>query len=447
MSFPEGFVWGGATAAYQIEGAAAEDGKGPSIWDMFCRTEGRIWNHQSGDVACDHYHRYREDVALMKEMGLQGYRLSISWPRVMPAGAGAVNAKGLDFYDRLVDELLAAQIDPYVTLFHWDYPLELFYRGGWLNSDSPDWFADYTRVVVEGLSDRVAHWMPLNEPQVFATAGHSDKTLPCREVLRMAHHILLAHGKSVAAIRAHSKRRTKVGYAPVGLVSLPASEDPRDVEAARQATFAVPRSKSWWNSAWWMDPVYLGHYPEQGLEIYGGDVPVNHEQDMETICQPLDFFGVNFYQGQLVRAAQDGAPEPAVLPTGYPMSFFHWAVTPQLLYWGPRFFYERYKLPIVVTENGMSNVDWVTLDGQVHDPQRIDFTRRYLLQLQRAVEDGVDVRGYFHWTVMDNFDWGQGYKQRFGLVYTEYPTQRRILKDSACWYKEVIASNGANLKL
>ena len=452
MGFPGGFVWGSATASYQIEGAADEDGKGPSVWDMMCRKGGTIWNGQSGAVACDHYHRYKEDVAHWKEIGLKGYRLSISWPRVIPAGVGAVNPKGLDFYDKLIDELLAANISPYLTLFHWDYPLELYYRGGWLNPDSPDWFADYTRVVVERLSDRVTHWMTLNEPQCFVGLGHRDGVhapgdkLAFREILRMAHHVLLAHGKAVQTIRAHAKSEVKVGYAPVGTVKVPATEDPKDIEAARRSMFSITEPKGYWNNTWWMDPVILGRYPEDGLQAYAPDLPEMGEGDLETMCQPLDFFGVNIYQGQTVRAGPDGNAEPVDLPTGYAMTAFRWPVTPEALRWGPRFFHERYKLPIVITENGLANLDWVALDGKVHDPQRIDFTRRYLLQLEKAIEDGADVRGYFHWSIMDNFEWAEGYRQRFGLIHVDYDSQKRTLKDSAYWYKEVIASNGANLK-
>lgn len=451
MSFPEGFIWGASTAAYQIEGAASEDGKGPSVWDMMCRRPGAIWNGQSGEVACDHYHRYREDVALWKEIGLRAYRFSISWPRVIPAGTGPVNEKGLAFYDRLVDELLAAGIEPFVTLFHWDYPLELYYRGGWLNPESPDWFAEYTRTVVERLSDRVKHWMTLNEPQCFVGLGHRDGVhapgdkLPFREVLRIAHHALLAHGKAVEAIRAYAKAPARVGYAPVGVVKIPASEAPEDIEAARKAMFSITEPHNYWVNTWWMDPVILGRYPEDGLQAFARDLPEFDEADLETMCQPLDFFGVNIYRGEVVRAGAEGAPEPVGLPVGYPMTHFYWPVTPEALRWGPRFFFERYRLPIVITENGMANADWIALDGQVHDPQRIDYTTRYLRELAKAMADGVEVRGYFHWSIMDNFEWAEGYRQRFGLIYVDYPTQQRILKDSAHWYREVIATNGASL--
>lgn len=452
MSFPKGFVWGAAAASYQVEGAAYADGKGPSVWDMLCRKEGAIWNGQSGDVACDHYHRYKEDVALMKELGLPAYRLSISWPRVLPAGGGAVNAQGLDFYDQFVDELLAAGIQPWVTLFHWDYPYELYCRGGWLNPDSPDWFAEYTAVIADRLSDRVQHWMTLNEPACFIGLGHQtgihapgDK-LGFAQVLRAAHHALLAHGKAVLTLRARARRPCQISLAHTGPVTIPASNQPADVEVARQGMFAIlPTSRHMWNDSWWLDPIFFGRYPEDGWQAFGADVPPVKDGDLRTINQPLDFLGVNIYQGVIVRAGADGKPEMVPFPAGMPLTAFKWNVTPDALYWGPRFLYERYHAPVVITENGLSGIDWIALDGQVHDPQRIDFTRRYLLALERANADGVDVHGYFHWSVMDNFEWAEGFKERFGLIYVDYPTQQRIPKDSAYWYRQVIASNGASL--
>ncbi len=448
MKFPKGFVWGAAAASYQVEGAAYEDGKGLSVWDTLCRKPGAIWNGHTGDVACDHYHRYRSDVALMKRIGLKAYRLSISWPRVMPDGVGRVNEKGMAFYDRLIDALIAAGIQPFVTLFHWDYPYALYQRGGWLNRDSADWFAEYAAVVVSRLSDRVQHWMTQNEPQCFIGLGHESGghapglKLPEAEWLQAAHHAMLAHGRAVQAIRAASRVPCRIGYAPVGAAAYPETERPADVAAARQQMFSV-RAKSVWNNAWWMDPIFLGRYPEDGWKLFGASVPKVEPGDMKTIRQKLDFFGVNVYRGGCVRRGPDGRPEDVPLKAGHPLTAFHWEVTPEALYWAPRFYYERYKLPIYVTENGMANTDWIALDGKVHDPQRIDYTQRYLRALGRAVRDGVDVRGYFHWSIMDNFEWAEGYKQRFGMIYVDYPTQRRILKDSAHWYSRVIRTNGA----
>ncbi len=451
MPFPSNFSWGAAAASYQIEGAAFDDGKGLSVWDMFCRKPGAVWNQQSGAIACDHYHRYPEDVAHMQAMGLQAYRLSIAWPRVLPEGTGVVNAAGLDFYDALIDELLAANLVPYVTLFHWDYPYALYCRGGWLNADSPHWFAEYTTLIVNRLSDRVRHWITLNEPQVFIQAGHLDgrhapgDQLGLTEGLRIAHHVLLAHGRSVQAIHAGARATPLVGFAPVGVVKIPASDEPADVEAARQATFAITQSNVW-NNTWFSEPIFRKQYPADGLAVYGNAVPQVGSADMDIIGQPLDFYGVNIYRGEFVRAGADGQAQMVPHPHGHPLTAFYWPVTPQVLYWGPRFLWERYRQPILITENGMANVDWVTLDGQVHDPQRIDFSARYLLALRRAIEDGVDVRGYFHWSILDNFEWAEGFRQRFGLIYVDYATQQRVWKDSAHWYQSLIASHGANLE-
>lgn len=450
--FPPSFVWGAAAASYQIEGAATEDGKGLSVWDMLCRKPGAIWEGHTGNVACDHYHRYAEDVALMQQIGLQAYRFSISWPRVLPDGVGKVSPAGLGFYDRLVDNLLEAGVAPYATLFHWDFPYALYCRGGWLNRDSADWFADYARVVVEALGDRVHDWMTLNEIQVFVGMGHLDgehapgDKLGMPEVLRVGHHAMLAHGKAVQAIRAASPGPCRVGWAPTTFPMIPVTESPEDIAAARMAMFSVAEEFAIWSNTWWLDPVFFGRYPEDGLRLFGAAAPPVQPGDMETISQPLDFCGFNIYQGSGVQADPQGDPIPVPRPVGYPKTSFNWPVTPEALYWGPRFMYERYGLPLFITENGLANADWVSLDGVVHDPQRIDFTRRYLLALERAIADGVDMRGYFHWSLMDNFEWANGYRERFGLIFVDYPTQRRVLKDSARWYAEVIASNGAKLR-
>ncbi len=448
--FPEGFVWGAAAASYQIEGAWSADGKGASVWDMFVRKGGTVLRDETGDAACDHYHRYAEDVALMKEIGLKGYRLSISWPRVLPEGVGKVNAKGLEFYDKLVDELLAAGVQPFVTLFHWDYPYSLYCRGSWLNRQSPDWFAEYAGAVAGKLSDRVKHWMTLNEPSVFVGLGYEsgrhapgDK-LGRKEILRITHHVQMAHGRGVQAVRAAAKSEPQIGFAPAAGPRLPASESQRDVDAARRAMFAVPEFDVW-SAAWWLDPIFLGTWPEDGLASFGDLLPAGFEKDLAVIHQPLDFFGVNIYRGRRGRTNAQGEWEPVPGPTGEPLTRFNWTLTPEALYWGPKLFYERYGKPVYVTENGMSGTDWVALDGAVHDPQRIDFLRRYLREFRRAGADGVPIKGYFQWSIMDNFEWAEGFRERFGLIHVDYATQKRTLKDSARWYKEVIAANGANL--
>lgn len=449
-SFPRAFTWGAASSAFQIEGAAATDGRGPSVWDAFCRRPNTIWENQNADSACDHYHRFRDDIALMKRTGLRAYRFSVSWSRVLPQGAGTINEKGLAFYDALVDALLEAHIVPWLTLFHWDFPLALHERGGWLNRESVQWFADYTRVIVDRLSDRVTHWMTHNEPQCFIGGGPEGLLLPpgfmptLAERLLMSHHALMAHGRAVEVIREHAKKTPSVGWAMVGVTHTPADDLVDNIRAARAATTTVV-NRDLWNNAWYADAAILGHYPESGLRVYGADAPSPHPGDMELINQPLDFYGLNIYNGIPTVPGDNGTPVPAPRAPGCPRTAFGWPVEPESLYWGPRFHFDRYHLPIYITENGLSSMDWVTLDGAVHDANRIDFTRRYLLALHRAIADGVDVRGYFHWSILDNFEWLDGYKQRFGLIHVDYATQKRTLKDSAHWYHRVIESNGAAL--
>jgi beta-glucosidase len=450
MGFPKDFAWGAASSAYQVEGGAYEDGKGLSIWDVCCRKPGFIKDGSTGDVACDNYHLYETDVGIMKEIGLKAYRLSISWPRVLPDGIGRINEKGLDFYDRLIDSLLKGGVVPYVTLFHWDYPYELHAKGGWLNPESPDWFAEYTRVVVERLSDRVTHWITQNEPQCFIRMGYqTGENAPglksCLEdALLAGHHSLLAHGKSVLEIRATAKRPCSIGYAPAGWwLWCPETDSAGDLEAARRLTFGAEKDQLG-SSSWWMDPVCLGKYPEDGLARVGKAMPEIGKDDMKLIAQPIDFLGINIYQGYVGRMGPSG-PENVDRPAGYAKQAYDWPIVPQSLYWGPRFLYDRYGVPIVITENGMSNVDWVGADGKVHDPQRIDFMLRYLRELKRASEDGVDVRGYFAWSLTDNFEWAQGFFERFGLAYVDFTTRRRTIKDSGYWYGDVIRSNGEAL--
>ncbi|HNR11986.1 MAG TPA: GH1 family beta-glucosidase [Thermodesulfobacteriota bacterium] len=451
MAFPTDFIWGAATSAYQIEGAAAEDGRGPSIWDHFCRKQGAVWQEQSGDTACDHYHRYANDVALMKRIGLQAYRFSVSWSRVLPQGFGTANAKGLDFYDRLVDRLLAAGITPFLTLYHWDFPQALQERGGWLQPESSDWFAAYTDLVVNRLSDRVQYWFTFNEPQIFVELGFHDgrhapgERLPFSEVLAISHNVLRAHGKAVQAIRQISRSKPWVGYAAaVSEVPVPATLKADDIEAARQAFFSI-ETENLISNSWWTDPMIFGQYPSEGLQRFERSLPALESDSMRIINQPLDFIGINVYSGKKYRQAKDGKPKAVPFEAGHPLTSFQWPVVPESLYWAARFYAERYHKPLYVSENGMSNVDWVSLDGRVHDPQRIDFLRRYLQELRRACDTGIDIRGYFHWSLMDNFEWAAGYRERFGIVHIDYPTQKRTLKDSAFWYKKVISARGLHL--
>ncbi len=453
MTFPDDFTWGVAASAYQIEGAADLDGKGPSVWDTFCRVPGATHDGHTGDVACDHYHRYERDADLIAGLGAHAYRLSISWPRVLPEGVGRVNDAGLAFYDRLVDALLARDIIPWVTLFHWDYPQALQDRGGWLNPESPKWFAEYTRVVVDRLSDRVTRWITINEPQVFISAGwllgaHAPGlALPRADVLRATHHMLLSHGRSAQTIRERAKSPPLVGWAPVCDTHFPASDAAEDVDAARARTFSVVETREWsFNNTWYGDPVCLGRYPEDGLRLFGADAPTPRPGDMDLIAQPLDFYGANIYFGSPVAAGDPPAWwQDLVRTPGVGRTMMDWPVTPPCLEWGPRFLNERYGLPIAITENGMACHDWISRDGAVHDPQRIDYLARHIEALGRAIDAGADVRAYFCWSFMDNFEWTAAYTKRFGLIHVDFQTLERTPKDSSRWYARLIASNGADL--
>ena len=447
-TFPADFVWGAATAAYQIEGAAAEDGRGPSIWDVFCRRPRAVFEGHSGDVACDHYHRYREDVALMRGLGLQAYRFSVSWSRVLPDGVGAVNARGLAFYDRLTDALLEAGVQPFCTLFHWDLPQALQRRGGFVNREMADWFGDYAALLGRTLGDRIKLWVTQNEPQCYIGHGlvsglHAPgMRLDVSETLTAAHNSMRAHGRGVQALRA-TVPNAKIGYVLAMQPTRP--ERASDLEAARTAMFAV-RDRSHFNNSWWMDPVLRGGYPEDGLRLFGRDMPSIPSSDLEEMRQPIDFLGTNIYKADTFRTGADGAPEAVPVAPGHPRSGVDWQpITPDALYYGPFFTFERYGLPTWITEHGLSTRDQVFLDGKVHDPQRIDLMHRCLLELRRAMRDGTKVLGYMAWSLLDNFEWHEGYKQRFGLVYVDYQSQRRVPKDSFHWYKRVIESRGASL--
>ena len=450
MGFRDDFVWGGASASYQIEGAAWEDGKGPSVWDMFCKQEGRIVDGRNGDVACDHYHLYQKDVDLMREMGYNAYRFSIAWPRVIPDGIGAVNEKGLDFYDRLLDSLLEANITPYVTLYHWDMPYGLFRRGGWMNPDSPKWFAEYATLVANRLGDRMKHIMTFNEPQCFIGISYDSPDhapgihFPIWDTLLMAHNVLLGHGLAVQALRA-AIPDARIGWAPTCSAHYPNSDSPEDIEAARKAFLDVPDNRRFWSVTLWNDPVFLGEYPAKLYQLHGEHMPTIKADDMKTISQPLDFLGINIYNGQAIKADGKGGFAMVQRKPGYAYTGSKWPVTPEALYWGPKFLAERYQKPLYITENGISCADVVSVDGKVHDPARIDFLHRYLLALRRAADDGVDLRGYFYWCVTDNFEWAKGFTERFGMAYCDFESQERILKDSAYWYRDTIQANGRNL--
>lgn len=440
MSFRKDFVWGAATASYQIEGAWNEDGKSLSIWDEFTHRGGKIEDQSTGDIACDHYHRYKEDVKLMAELGLKAYRFSIAWTRVLPDGTGKINKKGLNFYSKLVDELLKYNITPYVTLYHWDLPYCLHLKGGWRNPESPLWFEEYTKAVVECFGDRVKHYITFNEPSVFMGCGcalgeHApgDK-LGTSDLLHMGHNIHLAHGRAVKVIRKLAPS-AKVGITLASLPAIPFTK--KDEAASYESHFSISREFFYWSDAYWTDPIVFGQYPEKLLEETKDIFPAFTKEDMKLISQKIDFIGINIYQGHYVGDYKR-------LP-GTPHTENGWDVFDTALEWGVKHFTKRYKLPIYITENGLSCHDWESLDGKVHDPNRIDFLHRYLRGLKAAAESGCDVRGYFQWSFMDNFEWAKGYNPRFGMVFCDYATQKRIPKDSAYWYKEVAETNGENL--
>ena len=452
MPFRKDFAWGAAASAYQIEGAVREDGKGEDIWDIYTKEPGRIFGGHTGETACDHYHRYREDVRIMKEMGLKAYRFSINWSRVLPEGCGRVNEAGIAFYNALIDELLANGIEPYITLYHWELPYELYRRGGWMNPRIVEWFGEYAKLAAEQFSDRVTHYFTLNEPQCFVGLGfltgeHAPGLkCPLRDTFEMAHNALKAHGRAVQMLRQYGKQPLSIGYAPTCGMCYPETESPKDIEAARQMLFALqPDDRNWtWNVSWWSDPVLLGHYPEEGLRRYEPYLPKITDADMKLICEPIDVYGQNIYNGRCIRMGENGMPEEVKRYEGFPKTAIDWPVTPEALYWGPKFLYERYQKPIYITENGLSCHDVISIDGKVHDQGRIDFLARYLRELKRAAGE-IDLRGYFHWSFSDNFEWAKGYSERFGMVYVDYRTKRRIRKDSSYWYHDVIQSNGEEL--
>ena len=443
FGFPEGFLWGAATAAYQVEGSPLADGAGPSIWHRFAHTPGRVRDGDTGDVACDHYRRYRDDVALMSEIGLSAYRFSVAWGRVLPDGKGWVNAKGLDFYSRLVDLLLENGIQPFVTLYHWDLPAALDDLGGWLNRDIAGWFADYARVLFRALDDRVSFWATLNEPWVVADGGYLYGVLaPGHQSLVEApiatHNLLRAHASAVQAYRAEGRHS-------VGLV---VNLEPK-VSASRSAEdlAATTRSDAYMNRQY-LDPVFLGRYPTELSEIFGEAWPEVPVADLEAIRQALDFLGINYYTRGVIRDDPAIGPVRAdrVRQPGSVYTELDWEVYPQGLADTLAWVRERYgEIPLFVTENGAAFPDPATAAGRVHDPLRVAYLREHLRATRRAIEQGVDVRGYFAWSLLDNFEWSEGFSKRFGIVHVDFATQRRTLKDSARFYTGVIRSNGAAL--
>lgn len=442
--FPPSFLWGAATSAYQIEGSPLADGAGPSIWHRFVRTPGLVKNGDTGDVACDHYQRMKDDVALMKSLGLTAYRFSIAWARILPEGRGRLNEGGLGFYERLVDTLLEAGIQPMATLYHWDLPAALDDRGGWLNPEVADWFADYASVMYRRLDDRVKLWATLNEPWVVTDGGYLHGALAPGHKNRFeapiaSHHLLRAHAKAVQAYRA-------LGRHQVGLVvnlapKHAASDRPEDVAATRRADAYMNRQ--------YLDPVFLGKYPDEMTDIFGEAWPQWPEEDFKLIGEPIDFVGINYYMRDVIRHDESAWPvRTAVVPQSQSTyTDTGWEVHPQglteILCWVR----QRYgSIPQYVTENGAAFYDPPRAEGgRVADPLRLGYYRSHLRAIHDAIEQGVDLRGYCAWSLMDNLEWSLGYSKRFGLVHVNFDTQERTPKDSAHFYARVIASNGAVL--
>ncbi len=443
FAFPDGFLWGAATAAHQIEGSPLADGAGPSIWTRFAHTPGLTHNGDTGDVACDHYRRWKDDVRLMRELGLTAYRFSVSWSRVLPEGTGRVNPAGLDFYSRLVDALLEAGIEPLLTLYHWDLPAALDDRGGWLNRDCAGWFAEYATVMAKALDGRVRKWVTLNEPWVITDGGYLHGALAPGhrnkyEAPIASHNLMRAHGAAVQAYRA-------VGRHEIGLVvniepKYPASDAPEDQAATR-------RAHAYMNEQY-LHPALLGHYPPELREIFGDAWPDWPAADFALIRQPLDFLGINYYTRNVTRA--DGSwplkagavkqPSATYTETG-------WEVFPQgltdTLLWVRRTYGD---IPLYVTENGAAFFDPpVAEGGRVRDPLRIDYLRRHLRAVHEAIRAGCDIRGYMVWSLLDNLEWSLGYSKRFGIVHVNYATQQRTVKDSGRWYANVVRSHGRAL--
>jgi beta-glucosidase len=441
LSFPEGFLWGVASAAYQIEGAVNEDGRGPSIWDTFSHQPGKTRNGETGDVAADHYHRWQEDLRIMKDLGVKVYRFSIAWPRILPTGSGQVNKPGLDFYDRLVDTLLDAGIEPFPTLYHWDLPQALQDRGGWPARDTARYFADYAQVVGERLGDRVNYWITHNEPWVAAFAGyfqgeHAPGIQDPVAAFLATHHLLLGHGLACEALRAACRNRPRVGIVLNLTPMHPATDSQADREAAARADAGLNRL--------FLDPLFKREYPPELIEQFGPIFTPPQPGDMERIAAPLDWLGVNYYSRHVVRYDPD---EPIthlsqVQPVGNEYSQM-WEIYPPGIYEMLTRVWEDYRPPfMIVTENGICVPDVPDLDGRIRDVRRIAYLHDHIAQVHRAIQEGVPVRGYFVWSLTDNFEWAHGYGMRFGLTYVDYATQARTVKESGWWYKGVIEANG-----
>lgn len=440
IRFPKNFLWGVAAAAPQIEGAAFSDGKGPSVWDTFCRVPGAVKNGDTLDVACDHYRLYDSDFKLLRSLGIRHYRLSLAWPRILPQGRGAVNQAGIDFYHRLFDSMDKHGITPWVTMFHWDLPQALEDAGGWRARGVVDAFAEYADTIVQAYGGRVKNWFTLNEILCFTELGYGNgQKAPGRRegagaVNQTYHHALLCHGQGVRAVREHGGRGARVGLVDNPTVPVPLNLEPADIAAAKKA-FVEANIRV-------LDPLFRGRYAESYLRGAGKDAPKTEKGDFKLISQPTDFIGLNIYTGHFVRAGKGGKPERLAFPPGYPRTDCHWLyLVPQTLYWGPKFVTELYRpKAIYITEQG-AGYDEPATEGEFPDLHRRECVRNYLTQLRAAMDDGVPAKGYFLWSMMDNYEWEDGYDRRFGIVTNNFKTQQRTPKLSARWYSRVIRHN------
>jgi beta-glucosidase len=455
-TFPKDFIWGAATSSYQIEGAAFEDGRGPSIWDTFCKTPGKVANADTGDVANDHYHRYLEDIAIMSELGLKAYRFSFAWPRMFPQGSGIKEERGFAFYDRLIDGLLEAGIEPLATLYHWDLPQALQDKGGWVNRDIVNYFAEYSTAVVERFGDRVKKFSPINEPWVVAWLGHgigihAPGIVDRRAAFAAAHHTVLAHAASTNAMRAV---RSDILTGPVLNQANHVADDMNDPAQAHAAAIADAHQ-----NRFWMDAIMYGTYPQILIDNYGDELTsVIKDGDMQTAMVKNDFIGINYYFDNRIGKALGGKPEWHSIsglfeldidetPRG-PLTDMGWPLTPEglenlLVRWHKE---HGDKLPpLFITENGCAYGDGPGADGAVHDPKRIDYLQTHLKAVSNAIAQGSPVKGYYQWSLMDNFEWALGYEKRFGIVHVDFDTQKRIIKDSGYWYRDQIKNNGSTI--
>ena len=436
MHFPKDFIWGTATSSYQIEGETPEAGRGECIWGHFARTPGKVINGETGQVACDHYYRYKDDVALIKSLGVSAYRFSVSWPRVIPQGIGTLNRAGLDFYSRLVDELLTSGITPYLTLYHWDLPWTLQEKGGWVNPDIAKWFADYTAVMTDSLGDRVKHWITINEPWCVSILSHmlgihAPGLKDPNMAFKAAHHTHMAHAAAMGVIR-QTVPDAKAGITLNVTPAYPASDDPKDAQAAAY--------QDGFSNRWFLDPIFKGKYPADMVELYGEALNGIDLDEVSAAAAPQDFIGINYYTRNVMKWNDESPLKgESVTQTGVPHTAMGWEVYPDALESFLLRLQREYSgdLPIFITENGAAYEDPAPVNGVVEDPQRVEYYRLHLTAISNAIAQGAPVKGYFAWSLMDNYEWAEGYAKRFGLVHVDFATQQRTLKRSAIQLRDI----------